>query len=82
VTHGIRILPKDTGIEMDKNRFFLDTNVIIDTLNDDLTLLAFLKTLPDALIAASAIILNATVLSNDSRLENYQRPGYTARVTR
>jgi len=142
VTHGIRIRPKGTGIEMDKNRFFLDTNVIIDTLNDDLTLLAFLKTLsdceiyinpivaievlaksdmsedeeaaaralldsfkwteidktvceiavqirrakelrlPDALIAASAITLNATVLSNDSRLKNYQRPGYTARATR
>ena len=38
--------------------------------------------LPDALIAASAIVLNATVLSNDSHLRDYQRPGYTARATR
>jgi predicted nucleic acid-binding protein len=38
--------------------------------------------LPDALIAASAIILNATVLSNDSHLRDYQRSGYTARATR
>jgi predicted nucleic acid-binding protein len=38
--------------------------------------------LPDALIAASAIILNATVLSNDSHLRDYQRSGYSARATR
>ena len=38
--------------------------------------------LPDALIAASAITLNATVLSNDSHLRDYQRSGYTARATR
>ena len=38
--------------------------------------------LPDALIAASAIALNATVLSNDSHLLDYQRPGYTARAAR
>jgi len=38
--------------------------------------------LPDALIAASAIILNATVLSNDPHLRDYQRSGYTARATR
>jgi predicted nucleic acid-binding protein len=127
---------------MDKNRFILDTNVVIDTLNNDLDLLAFLDAfpdcevfinpiveievlskpdmsgqeeatarvlldlfkraeidkptcdiavqirrakelrLPDALIAASAIILNATVLSNDSHLRDYQRSGYTARATR
>jgi predicted nucleic acid-binding protein len=35
--------------------------------------------LPDALIAASAITLNATVLSNDPHLRDYQRAGYTAR---
>ena len=34
--------------------------------------------LPDALIAASAIVLNATVLSNDSHLRDYQRTGYNA----
>jgi len=129
-------------INMDKIRFMLDTNVIIDTLNDDLDLLAFLETfpnceiyinpvvaievlakadmskdeetaaralldsfkwieidktvceiavqirktkklrLPDALIAASAITLNAIVLSNDSHLRDYHRLGYTARATR
>jgi predicted nucleic acid-binding protein len=35
--------------------------------------------LPDALIAASAIALNATVLSNDPHLRDYQWPGYSAR---
>jgi predicted nucleic acid-binding protein len=35
-----------------------------------------------ALIAASAITLNATVLSNDSHLRDYKRSGYTARATR
>jgi predicted nucleic acid-binding protein len=34
--------------------------------------------LPDALIAASAILLNATVLSNDPHLRDYQRDGYKA----
>ena len=34
--------------------------------------------LPDALIAASSIALNATVLSNDPHLRDYQRPGYSA----
>jgi predicted nucleic acid-binding protein len=34
--------------------------------------------LPDALIAASAITLNATVLSNDPHLRDYHHPGYTA----
>lgn len=127
---------------MDKTRFLLDTNVIIDTLNCNLDLLAFLNNhpncevyinpvveievlakgdmneqeeaaartlldsfkraeidkptcemaiqirrakelrLPDALIAASAITINATVLSNDSRLRDYKRPGYIARPTR
>ncbi|MDR1836158.1 MAG: PIN domain-containing protein [Treponema sp.] len=38
--------------------------------------------LPDALIAASAIAINATVLSNDSHLLDYQRSGYSARATR
>ena len=124
---------------MDKKRFFLDSNVLIDTLNRKLNLLAFLDNfpdcetyinlvveievlakagmgereeaevrallnsfkwaeidksvretavqirrakelrLPDALIAASAITLNATVLSNDPHLRDYQRAGYTAR---
>jgi predicted nucleic acid-binding protein len=124
---------------MDKPRFLLDSNILIDTLNRKLDLLAFLDTLPecelyinlvaeietlakpdmtaaeetearallasfkwveidfptrnetirirrdksllipDALIAASAIILNATVLSNDPHLLDYQWPGYTAR---
>ena len=35
--------------------------------------------LPDALIAASAITLNATVLSNDPHLLDYQRADYAAR---
>jgi predicted nucleic acid-binding protein len=34
--------------------------------------------LPDALIAASAIALNATVLSNDPHLRDYKRGGYKA----
>jgi rRNA-processing protein FCF1 len=34
--------------------------------------------LPDALIAATAITLNATVLSNDPHLRDYRHPGYTA----
>jgi|TergutMp193P3_1026864.scaffolds.fasta_scaffold58433_3 predicted nucleic acid-binding protein len=130
----------NSEINMDKIRFMLDTNVIIDTFNRSLDLSVFLadfpdceiyinpvvaievlaktgmnedeeaaaralldsfkwteidKTvcevavqirrakelrLPDALIAASAIILNATVLSNDSHLRDYQRSGYTARA--
>jgi predicted nucleic acid-binding protein len=35
--------------------------------------------LPDALIAVSAISLNATVLSNDPHLQDYLRDGYKAR---
>jgi predicted nucleic acid-binding protein len=35
--------------------------------------------LPDALIAATAVVLNATVPSNDSHLLNCQWPGYQAR---
>ena len=132
----------NSEINMDKLRFMLDTNVIIDTLNNDLDLLAFLETLPDceiyinpvvaievlakagmskdeeaaaralldsfkwteidkavcevavqirrakelrlpdALIAASAIVLNAIVLSNDSHLRDYKHSGYSARATR
>jgi predicted nucleic acid-binding protein len=34
--------------------------------------------LPDALIAASAIALHATVLSNDPHLRDYQSDGYKA----
>ncbi|MDR3247964.1 MAG: PIN domain-containing protein [Treponema sp.] len=34
--------------------------------------------LPDALIAATAITLNTTVLSNDPHLRDYHREGYTA----
>jgi len=127
---------------MDTFRFMLDSNVVIDTLNDDFRLAAFMADfpnwevcinpvvaievlakagmseeteaaaralldsfvwteidkavceiavqirrakelrLPDALIAASAIVLNATVLPNDSHLMDYQRSGYTARTTR
>jgi predicted nucleic acid-binding protein len=123
---------------MGKSRFLIDSNVIIDTLNRKLNLLAILDTFPDceayinpvveievlakpdmsvkeeveartlldsfkwaeidkptceiaieirrakelrfpdAIIAASAIILNANVLSNDPHLLNYQRLGYTA----
>ena len=123
---------------MNKPRFLLDSNILIDTLNHKLNLLAFLDTLPDceiyinpvveievlakadmsereeaaarmlldsfkwgeidkpvceiaiqirrakelrlpdALIAASAIILNATVVSNDTHLRDYKRPDYTA----
>jgi predicted nucleic acid-binding protein len=33
--------------------------------------------LPDAVIAATAILLNATVLSNDPHLKNFIWPGYT-----
>ena len=128
----------NNGIEMDKKRFMLDTNVIIETLNNKLDLLTFLDTLgdceiyinpivaievlakpdmsrqeeteartlldffkwaeidkptcettiqirrnkelrlPDALIAASAIILSATVLSNDSHLLDYVHNDYKA----
>ena len=131
-----------SGSNMDTFRFMLDSNVVIDTLNDDFRLAAFMADfpncevfinpvvtievlakagmsedaeaaarallgsfvwteidkavceiavqirrakelrLPDALIVASAIALNATVLSNDSHLLDYQRPGYTARATR
>jgi predicted nucleic acid-binding protein len=35
--------------------------------------------LPDALIAAAALSLNATVLSNDPHLRDFQWPGYSAR---
>jgi len=142
VIPGILIRSKDTRIDMGKSRFFLDSNVIIDTLNRKLDLLAFLDDfpdcevfinlivelevlskndmskreeaearallnsfkwaeidkpardlavqirrakalrLPDALIAATAITLNATVLSNDSHLRDYQRADYTASATR
>jgi len=127
---------------MERIRFLLDTSVIIDTLNKQLDLLAFLdnfpncevyinpivmievlsKTnmseqeeaavrllldsfkfieidmsicevaikirrakglrLPDALIAASSIILNATVLSNDFHLLDFQHIDYKAISTR
>ena len=123
---------------MERHRFIVDTNVIIDVLNGKVDLAAFITNfpdcelyinpiikieslakpgmtdteetearalldafsfreidnltcetavqirrdkslrLPDALIAASAIVLNATVLSNDSRLRDYQCTGYTA----
>jgi predicted nucleic acid-binding protein len=124
---------------MDKPRFILDSNILIDTLNHKLDLLVFLDTLPecelyinlvveietlakpdmtaeeeaeayallasfkwaeidsltrdetvrirrgkslllpDALIAASAIVLNATVISNDPHLRDFQWPGYAAK---
>ena len=127
---------------MNKTRFILDSNVIIDILNRNLDLLTFLEDfpncevyinpivyievlskpdmsereeaaarslmdsfklieidepicettikirrtkelrLPDAIIVASAIILNATVLSNDSHLRDYQYTGYNASATR
>jgi predicted nucleic acid-binding protein len=35
--------------------------------------------LPDALIAATALSLNATVISNDPHLRDFQWPGYSAR---
>ncbi len=38
--------------------------------------------LPDALIAASAILIGATVLSNDYHLKDFQYLGYTVRATR
>jgi len=142
VIHGILILSKDTEINMDKSRFFLDSNVLIDVLNRELDLLAFLDAypdcevfinliveievlskngmsereeaetraflnsfkraeldkptcdltaqirrtkelrLPDAIIAASAITLNAIVLSNDSHLLDYRHDNYSARATR
>jgi predicted nucleic acid-binding protein len=123
---------------MDTPRFIVDSNILIDTLNHRLDLLAFLDTLgeceayinliievevlskpdmtaaeeaearalldcfrwadfdpavrqeavrirrskdlllPDALIAASAIVLGATVISNDPHLRDYTRPGYAA----
>ncbi|MCL2043488.1 MAG: PIN domain-containing protein [Treponema sp.] len=125
---------------MNKSRFLLDTNIIINILNGNLDLLDFFDAfpdcelyinpvikievlakadmseqeeiearalldsfnwaeidqssceiaiqirrskklrLPDALIAASAINLNATVLSIDAHLRDFQYPGYTARV--
>ena len=132
----------NSEINMEKIRFMLDTNVIIDTLSNNFVLLALLETLPDCeiyinpvvaievlaktgmsedeeaaaralldsfkwaeidkavceiavqirrakelrlpdtLIAASAITPNATVLSNDSHLRDYQRPDYSVRATR
>jgi predicted nucleic acid-binding protein len=126
---------------MDKPRFILDSNVLIDTLNHKLDLEAFLDglppdcelyinlvteievlakpgmdakeeaearsfldgflwaeidkptrdeailirrskdkplRLPDALIAASSVMLKAVVLSNDPHLRDYQWPGYAA----
>jgi len=41
---------------MDKIRFMLDANVIIDTLNNDLDLLAFLETLPDCEIYINPVV--------------------------
>ena len=133
---GILIRLKGIWIKMIKQRFMLDSNIVIDTLNHKLDLLAFLdnypdcevyinlivkievlaKTnmseneefevraflnlfkwfeidrntseiaiqirrtrelrLPDALIAASSISLNATVLSNDPHLRDYKRSDY------
>jgi predicted nucleic acid-binding protein len=35
---------------------------------------------PDAIIAATAIMLNATVLSNDPHLRDFSWPGYTAQA--
>jgi predicted nucleic acid-binding protein len=35
--------------------------------------------LPDALIAAAALSLNATVISKDPHLRDFQWPGYLAR---
>jgi len=123
---------------MGKCRFLLDSNILIDTLNHNINLLAFLDTfpdcevyinlvveiellskpgmsqqeevevralldsfkwaeinkpirdtaiqlrrnknlrLPDALIAATAITLNAAVLSNDPHLRDYHHPDYKA----
>ena len=123
---------------MSGRRFLLDSNVLIDALNDKIDLLAFLDNfpdcetyinlvveieilskagmgrreeaetrmlldsfkwaeidkpvretaiqirrskslrLPDAVIAATAIVLGATVLSNDPHLRDYKHLGYAA----
>jgi predicted nucleic acid-binding protein len=51
-----------------------------DAMRDEAARIRRDKTLllPDAVIAATAIILNATVLSNDPHLRDYQRSGYAA----
>jgi len=76
-----------SGFSMEKLRFMLDSfkwTEIDKAVCEVAVQIRRAKELrlPDALIAASAITLNATVLSNDSRLRDYQRPGYTARATR
>jgi predicted nucleic acid-binding protein len=56
----------------DINASVLDETVLIRRTNPRAMLL------PDALIAASAISLKATVLSNDPHLKDFRREGYAA----
>jgi len=62
---------------MGKRRFLLDSNVLIDALNDKLDLLVFLDNFPDC-EAYINLVVEIEVLSNDPHLRDYMHPGYEA----
>jgi predicted nucleic acid-binding protein len=57
---------------VDKPRFVIDSNILAIKLRRTGSL-----KLPDAIIAATAILLKATLLSNDNGLTGFFWPGYT-----
>jgi predicted nucleic acid-binding protein len=58
---------------------FIQVDIFGPIINETAVILRR-KTLdfPDAIIAATAVMLNATVLSNDPHLRYFSWPGYTA----
>ncbi|GHT87829.1 hypothetical protein FACS1894137_15560 [Spirochaetia bacterium] len=76
---------------MEPPRYVLDSNIIINHLNK-VNLLPTIKEisaairrvtkmgLPDAVIAATSIVLSATLLSNDDHLLKLVWPGYTVQA--
>jgi predicted nucleic acid-binding protein len=58
---------------------FIPIDIFGPVINETAVILrSKLLNFPDAIIAATAIMLNATVLSNDPHLRDFNWPGYTA----
>jgi len=70
---------------MTEKRFVLDTNAVIflttsDVKNETIALRRAIKLkLPDCIVAATAIVLNAKLITFDSELLLLEWPGYDAK---